>query len=128
MTPEKTAHFWQSATRSLARRVNLGWWLERWMGWVLAAALVGSVAVLFVRWMPLVELRWVWSTLGALVVVGGILAWFAVRRRFETVSAARVRLEDALGLKTRLSAAEAGVGDWPKAVERIPSPVRWQWQ
>jgi hypothetical protein len=128
MSPEKTAHFWQSATRGLARRVNLGWWLERWMGWVLAAALIGAVAVLFVRWMPVVELSWVWMSVGTMVILGGILSWLAVRRHFESVSAARVRLEDALGLKTRLSAAEAGVGGWPQPVEHFPPPVRWQWQ
>lgn len=128
MSSEKPARFWQSATRSLARRVNLGWWLERWMGWVLGAALTGAVAVLFVRWMPLVELRWVWAALGGLVVFGAIIAWLTVRRRFESTEAARVRLEDALNLKTRLSAAEAGVGDWPQPVERIAWPVRWQWR
>ncbi|MFZ4765240.1 MAG: hypothetical protein ACOYMN_09840 [Roseimicrobium sp.] len=128
MSPEKTARFWQSATRSLARRVNLGWWLERWMGWVLGVALIGAVAVLFVRWMPLVELRWVWGALGGIIVLGALIAWLTVRRHFESAATARVRLEDALNLKTRLSAAEAGVGDWPQSVERIAWPVRWQWQ
>lgn len=128
MSPEKPQHFWQSATRSLALRVNLGWWLERWMGWVLAAALMGAAAVLFVRWMPVVELRWVWATVGGVVLIGAVLAWLTVRRRFESAAAARVRLEDALNLKTRLSAAEAGVGEWPRPVERIAWPVRWQWQ
>ncbi len=128
MPPEKNARFWQLATRSLARRVNLGWWLERWMAWVLAAALTGAVAVLYVRWMPVVELRWVWMTLGAFVLVGAVVAWLGVRARFESAAAARVRLEDALGLKSRLSAAEAGVGGWPGAVEQFDPPVRWQWQ
>jgi hypothetical protein len=128
MPPEKSAHFWQSAIRSLARRVNLGWWLERWLSWVLAAALLGAVAVLFVRWTPVVELRWVWVAVGAFALLGGIAAWFGVRRRFESAAAARVRLEDALGLKTRLSAAEAGVGGWPRPVEHYDPPVRWQWQ
>lgn len=128
MSPEKTARFWQSATRSLARRVNLGWWLESWMGWALAAALIGAVAVLFVRWMPVVELRWVWIALIAAMALGAVLAWFKVRRRFESAAAARVRLEDGLGLKTRLTAAEAGIGAWPKPVEHVTWPVRWQWQ
>jgi hypothetical protein len=128
MSPEKNAHFWKSATRSLARRVNLGWWLERWMGWVLASALVGAVAVLFVRWMPVVELRWVWASVGGVAVLGAVLAWLGVRHKLESVTAARVRLEDALGLKTRLSAADAGVGPWPKPMPSMHAPVRWQWQ
>lgn len=128
MSSEKTALYWQSATRSLARRVNLGWWLERWMGWVLAVALVGAAAVLLVRWTPVVELRWIWLALGGFAAVGALVAWFTVRRRFESAAASRVRLEDALRLKTRLSAAEAGVGAWPEPVEKIAWPVRWQWQ
>jgi hypothetical protein len=129
MSQEKTARFWQSATRSLARRVNLGWWLEHWLGWVLAAGLIGAVAVLFVRWMQPVELKWIWISVGALMLIGAGLAGRHVSRRFESVAAARVRLEDALKLKTRLTAAEAGVGEWPKVpFEKIASPVRWQWQ
>jgi hypothetical protein len=129
MSQEKNARFWQSATRSLARRVNLGWWMEHWLGWVLAAGLLGAVAVLVVRWMQPVELRWVWIAVGALMLVGAGVAGRHVSRRFENVAAARVRLEDALRLKTRLTAAEAGVGEWPQVpLEPIASPVRWQWQ
>ncbi len=64
-----------------------------------------------------------------MLVVGGVFAWIAGRRRFESPDAARVRLEDALGLKTRLSAAAAGVGQWPAPVTgKIAWPVRWRWQ
>lgn len=128
MPPEKTASYWQAATRSLARRVNFGWWLEHWTGWLLGSALVGAVGILFVRWMPIVELRWVWYAIGAALVLGGALAWWLGRSRFETPQAARIRLEDALGLKTRLSAAEAGVGEWPTPPEEIQWPLQWRWQ
>ncbi|RBP37691.1 hypothetical protein DES53_11373 [Roseimicrobium gellanilyticum] len=128
MPPEKTASYWQAATRSLARRVNFGWWLESWTGWLLGAALVGAVAILFVRWMPVVELRWVWCGIGAVLVLAAVLAWWLGRSRYETPQAARIRLEDALGLKTRLSAAEAGVGDWPTPPQEIKWPVQWRWQ
>jgi hypothetical protein len=128
MPPEKTASYWQAATRSLARRVNFGWWLESWIGWLLGSALVGAVAILFVRWMPVVEIRWVWYAIGAALVIAGALAWWLGRSRYETPQAARIRLEDALGLKTRLSAAEAGVGDWPTPPEEIKWPLQWRWQ
>ncbi|MEZ0388681.1 MAG: hypothetical protein ACAI34_16535 [Verrucomicrobium sp.] len=49
MAPEKSARYWQSATRRLARFVNLGWWLENWLTWIMAAALTGAVSVLLVR-------------------------------------------------------------------------------
>ena len=128
MPPEKTASYWHAATRSLARRVNFGWWLERWTGWLLASALIGAVAILFVRWMPVIELRWAWYGIGAALVVGAVLAWYMGRAKYESPQVARIRLEDALGLKTRLSAAEAGVGEWPTPPEQIKWPVQWRWQ
>lgn len=128
MSPEKTERFWQAAAQRLAWRINLGWWLERWMSWVMAGALLGAVAILFFRWMPLIELRWVWISIGAAIFSGAIAAWFMVRRHFENVATARVRLEDALGLKTRLSAAAAGIGEWPQPMEGLTHPVLWRWQ
>ena len=128
MPPEKPALFWQAAVRSLARRVNFGWWLESWTGVVLATALVGAVAVLFLRWMPLFELAWAWYALGGVAFLGAFVSWYLVRGRFEGVQASRIRLEDALGLKTRLSAAEAGVGEWPSPPLSIAWPVQWRWQ
>lgn len=126
---ENQSRFWQSASLTLARRINIGWWLERWTGWLMATTLAGSVAVLLVRWHWPDQLRWVWFAIASLLVVGGVIAWIAGRRRFESPDAARVRLEDALGLKTRLSAAAAGVGQWPAPVTgKITWPVRWRWQ
>lgn len=128
MSPEKTERFWQTASQRLAWRINLGWWLERWMSWVMAGALLGAVAILFFRWMPLIELRWVWITIGTVVFSGAIAAFIMVRQHFENVPTARVRLEDALGLKTRLTAAAAGIGEWPQPVESMTHPVQWRWQ
>lgn len=126
MSSEKTGSFWQSASRGLARRINLGWWLEGWTGWIMGVGLLGSVALLMFRWMPVVELRWVWTSVGAVVLLGALITWLQMRPRFETAEAARIRLEDALGMKTRLSAAAAGVGEWPKPVENIAWPVKWR--
>lgn len=128
MAKEPRERFWKAAARKLARRVNLGWWSERWMTWVMSAGLLGAVALLLARWRPVVDLHWVWGAVGAVLLAGGIAAWFAMRRRYESPDAARVRLEDALGLNARLSAAEAGVGAWPEPVEEIDWPVRWRWQ
>ena len=128
MALAKPERFWQAASRALARRINLGWWLERWTVWLMAAAIAGSVAVLLVRWMQPDQLRHVWIALAAVLGLGALIAWLVERRRFEAPDAARVRLEDALGLNARLSAAAAGVGDWPAEVEKIEWPVRWRWQ
>jgi hypothetical protein len=128
MVEEQSARFWKAAARRLARRVNLGWWSERWLTWIMSVGLLGAVAVLLARWKPLVALPWIWGGICVVLVAGGVAAWLAIRRRCESADAARIRLEDAMGLKARLSAAEAGVGNWPQPVETISLPVRWRWQ
>ncbi|WP_157210798.1 hypothetical protein [Verrucomicrobium spinosum] len=128
MPMENSARYWQSAARRLAQFVNLGWWLESWLTWVVSAGLAGAVAILLVRWMEGVELRWVWAALGGVLVTGALVAWGTVRRKFESEEASRIRLEDAMGLKTRLTAAAQGVGPWPEPAEKITWPVRWRWQ
>ncbi len=128
MPAEDTSRYWQASTRRLARRVNFGWWLDGWLGWVLAAGVAGSVALLAFRWMPIVDLRWVWGAISLVAVGGGVWSWQARRHRYESAAAARVRLEDALGLKARLSAAAAGVGSWPEEREIKNWPVQWRWQ
>lgn len=128
MPSAKPERFWQSAERNLARRINFGWWLERWTVFLMTTAIAGSLAVLLVRWMRPDHLRWVWISLAIALSLGGLAAWLLERRRFESPDTARVRLEDALGLNTRLSAATAGVGKWPDASENIEWPVRWRWQ
>lgn len=94
----------------------------------MAAALVGSVAVLLVRWLRPGDLSPVWWTLAGVLAIGAGAAWLGQRRRFESPATARVRLEDALGLKARLSAAAVGVGSWPAPVDPLRWPVRWRWQ
>ncbi len=128
MSSDTQSRFWQSASSALARRINLGWWLERWTVWLMAAAIAGPVAVLLVRWIQPGQLHRVWIALAVVLALGGVIAWIVERRRFESPAASRVRLEDALGLKARLSAAAAGVGDWPAAIDKIEWPVRWRWQ
>lgn len=120
--------FWQKAARGLAWRINMGWWLDRWLGWMLGTFLLGALVVLLVRWMGGIELRWVWLGMGVVVVFGAVVSWWWERERFEGVERARVRLEDALGLHARLSAAAAGVGSWPEGEERVVLPVKWRWQ
>lgn len=126
MSSEKTGPFWQSASRDLARRINIGWWLECWTGWLMGLALAGATAVLVFRWMPVIELRWVWAALAGAGLVSALLAWAWARRSFETSDSARVRLEDALGMKARLSAAAAGIGEWPQPIASLPHPVKWR--
>lgn len=124
-----SAGFWQSTTRRLAGEINFGWWLAAWMPMAVAIGLVGMFAMLLVRWRG----GHSGSVFVALVVALGaaaIAAWWRGRSRFETIASARVRLEESLGLKARLTAASAGVGSWPaRPVDAaFVWPVRWRWQ
>ncbi len=125
----QSARYWQSATTRLAREINLGWWLAGWLPMAVAIGLVGMFAMLLVRWRG-GQSGSVFGGIAAALVAASVIAWLRGRRRFETTASARVRLEESLGLKARLTAASAGVGSWP---DRPPAesriwPVRWRWQ
>ncbi len=71
--------------------------------------------------------------MGALLLIGGIVAWLAVRTATRCVKArtprASGRLEDALGIaRPTQRCSEVGVGSWPQPVESIAWPVHWRWQ
>ena len=125
----EAARFWQGAAARLAREINLGWWLAGWLPWAVATGLVGTFAMLFARWRGS-GVGAVWAGIVATLVAAAVVAWRRGRGRFESAAAARVRLEEALGLKARLTAAEAGVGTWPDrpAQGELVWPVRWRWQ
>lgn len=121
--------FWQLATMRLAREINLGWWLASWMPMAVAIGLIGMVAMLVARWRGGHPGLVATGIAGALTVAA-VVAWWQGRGRFETVASARVRLEESLGLKARLTAASAGVGSWPDrpSTESLAWPVRWRWE
>ncbi len=121
--------FWQAAAARLAREINLGWWLAGWLPLAVATGLVGTFAMLYARYRG-VHTGWVWAALGAALAAAAVASWWQGRSRFESLASARVRLEEALSLKARLTAAASGVGGWPDrpAGGVIDWPVRWRWQ
>ena len=68
--------------------------------------------------------------IAAALVGAGAVAWWRARGRFESETSARVRLEESLGLQARLTAAGAGVGNWPPRPSPTDRrwPVIWQWR
>lgn len=124
------AAFWRAATRRLVRQINVGWWLSGWLPLAAVIGLAGMVVVLYARWRAADAAVWVWGGITAAFVAAGVAAWWRGRGRFESEASARVRLEESLGLQARLTAASAGVGEWPS----LPSPtdhrwpVMWQWR
>jgi len=124
----QSARYWHSATVKLAREINLGWWLAGWLPMAMAVGLVGVFAILFVRWRggPLAV---VFGVIASGLIAGAVLSWWRSRSWFETTASARVRLEESLGLKARLTAASVGVGSWPAPPvgKALAWPVRWRW-
>lgn len=127
---QAAGRFWQSAATRLARRINLGWWVADWLPWAFAVGAAGVVAVLAARMQaadaPVI--RMVWCGIAAALAGTAAIAWWRARPRFETQAAARVRLEESLGLDARLTTAAAGVGRWPDPPARLPLPVAWRWR
>lgn len=117
---------WESALRRLARRVNLGWWLQSWVPVLLVASFIGAALILGLRILRPEAEHWLPWAAGGVVLLTSLVALWRARRSFETRDTARVRLEDALHLHSGLSAAELGVAPWPPVPESMELPVRWK--
>lgn len=129
MNEEEIRRSWDQVTARLVRRVNLGWWLQRWLPILLVISLIAAVALLGLRSVGITPMHWLWIGFACAVAGSVIAAWWLARQRFEDVPSARVRLEEALGLHSRLSAAASGIGAWPAPPSPdTPMPVSWRWQ
>jgi len=124
------AAYWRRQTWLLAAEINSGWWLSFWLPWVLFIGIAGTFALLWTRWQAPRLTGWTWGAIGAALLVAAVVAFLQARRSFESLAAARVLLEERLGLHARLSSAAAGVGQWPE--RRIDLDTRWpvriRWQ
>lgn len=126
----EAARFWHAAVRRLTVEINIGWWLSAWLPLAAVIGMVGMVVMLYGRWRAAEAGGWVWAGIGTALAAAAIAAWWRARDRFESAAAARVRLEETLGLNARLTAATAGVGPWPGPMPRrsMVWPVTWRWQ
>jgi hypothetical protein len=109
--------FWRRKARLTAWRVNLSWTLRGFLPPAMGISAVFACVLLIVRKnggdRPAM---WDWYA-GALVLAAAAAAVWA-RKRFFSLQDALVRLDWQLGLRNRLSAALAGIGDFPP-----PQPV-----
>ena len=123
---------WRNEAAAVARRVNTGWWLERFNFLLAVGLILFAVAVLCLRtlipdWM---------GTLGPFVILGGLVAGTALwaflwsKGRFIGRDDALVRLDDRLNLNNQLSAANREVGDWPehRASKSDEIGLKWRWE
>lgn len=127
MSSDSNRDYWVSRARRLVWRVNFAWWLSRFAPLAFVLSLVSLLPLLLLRGAEVATLPfWIvfFSLHGTCVLA---TAW-QVRASGENTDSALARLDNALSLHTRLSAAFAGVGQWPPAsVEReAANPLCWK--
>ncbi|MBK1828259.1 hypothetical protein [Haloferula rosea] len=120
---------WSREASKIARRINLGWWLESLMAPVVVIGLIGTCVLMFVRREAPETAAWqlALGVAGMLAAVGAV-ALFIARRHFETPERSMVRIEDSMRMRNALSAAQAGVAPWPELPEKVNAGVSWNWQ
>ena len=118
--------FWVARARRLIVRRNLAAYLD-----VLLAALpfiaAGFAAAILLLRTQQVGVAAVWWAFLATLALAAIASWFAARRRFLGTKEALTQLDAIGGLHNRLTAARAGIGDWP-APRPLRDTTRWRWQ
>lgn len=122
--------FWTRRATSLAGKVNLGWWLDRFNGLAVVSLLLFALAVLAVRTYRS-EFLTAPLTAGSLAVVGlvlALLAWLLSRRHYIGLEEGLARLDDRLHLHNRLCAAYHGIGPWPGKTNYFSTAgFRWRY-
>lgn len=117
--------YWRTEARHLSRIIALGTWLDAWLPWQ-AGLTVAAALVLIATRRTAAGTPWLWLVWLGLLAASAALALWRTRPRFESPAAALVRLEAELRLHTRLSAAAAGVAEWPEPRETRGYRLRWQ--
>lgn len=115
--------FWQQAVSRFSRRIHFGWWMDAFFAVLIPLALLATVGILALRWWLDLTVQPILIGTAIGLTLAGLTAFGMMRRRREPLAATRVRLEDALHLRTRLTAAAAGVGAWPERRTELPLPV-----
>jgi hypothetical protein len=123
--PSDPARYWQRTARRLALRVNAAAVWERFTTPAVLVSAAFAVAVLALR-REHAEAALVAPAFALGLVGAFIIAFLRARPSFFTLETALVALDVTLGLKSRLTAAQAGVGGWPAVPEHAPRVVRWK--
>ena len=106
-------------------RHNAAVWLAGWLPVALAVAVAAACGILVLRHHG-ASLGIAWKGLAGAVVLGALAVLWLRRKKYFKVSDGLIRLEAVLKLNNRLTAAAAGVGDWPERVSGVGD--RWKWR
>ncbi len=128
-----SAETWKRLARSVARKVNAGWVIDRLNPWLIGLSLIASVLVICIRsFVPeLVDGSWLLIGFPTLILVAAAISWSRAHRNFIGEKEGLVRLEDRMRLKNVLTAADNGVGKWPSEKMQFVggdrSGLHWDW-
>jgi hypothetical protein len=126
---EKSRDAWARHAATVARKINLAWWLQALSTPLVTVGLIGACVMLLVRRELPQSQTWMLAAAAAgSVAVLALIAWLVARRHFEKPEQSMVRIEASMRLRNALSAARAGVAPWPEVPERVDAGVDWHWQ
>jgi hypothetical protein len=127
MESEERPHerFWEARARRVRRKLDLACWVAVLAPWLGGAGLAGAVALVLAR---LGAAGSESAVLAAAIATLGALGAAAaqMRGRRYTLADARARLDRALGLNDRLSAAAEGAVPWPAPREGAADGTAWR--
>lgn len=122
----ENSSFWLGRARREAWRFNSGWWLQKFLPWIIADGVLGAVAVLAIRSADQ-DLRWAGAIVLAIALLGLLVSAFQARRKFLFPADALARLDADLHLHNRLTSASQGIGEWPQRRPEVAFALRWNW-
>lgn len=119
---------WQAKAATVARTVNLAWWLETFSAPLLIGSMAGAASLLVLRReAPQLQPGLLAAAVGGVVLLLGLACWLRAARRFEKPADSLVRIEASMRMRNSLSAASAGVAPWPDPVRKVNAGLSWNW-
>ncbi len=119
--------FWLQRARREAFRFNFGWWLQKFLPWIVGLGIAGAILTLALR-SAQYEATGAGMAVLAGTLVGGIAAWLQARKKFLSTDEALTRLDADLFLRNRLTVAAQGIGEWPRPDDHAALALRWNWK
>lgn len=127
-TEHSNRDHWLREAKRVARRVNVGWWLDALSAPLLILGILSASAFLLLRReLPDLEKWQMLAASGGAMVILALGCWAWVARKFEKPEQSLVRIEASMRMRNSLSAAQAGVAPWPDPAGAVEAGLSWQW-